>query len=496
MAIPDTTLTIREFSLGITAGSSARAHVKVGNSSQGTVNYLYSFSDIADVQATLGYGPLVESIAYALAVAGGPVYAMRVNATAGGTAGAVTKSNTAGATPGTATMTVTGTPYDAYDVRVDIVRGGDTLVAGTAVFRYSLDGGLTWSADLAVPTGGTYAVTGTNLSFVWAYVSGTAFVAGDRWTFRTTAPGFSTGELSTTFDAFTATSVEAAFAHVVGPATGTAGTAGGSASANSAAVAAIVDTKLGTAANAFRFMFGVVEAPAFDSTYTAIPDADLETAFSAFSSPRVMVAAGYANITSPITSRQISRSAAWPITARLAQVQPSESPAFVDRGPLRYVTALGRDERATQRLDAARFATLRTIIGRTGGFYVTNGRIMAAPGSDFTYVMNRRVMDIAAKSVRDAVVGKFLNKAITVDSTTGMVAEFEARNIESYTEALLRAAIVEPGDASSVQVAVDRTNNILSTSTLKVRARVIPKGYAMFIDIDLGFLNPALAAAA
>lgn len=63
------------------------------------------------------------------------------------TMGAVTSSGT---TP--PAVTLSGTPLGAWDLQIDIVTGG--LSNGTATFRFSVDGGNTWSATYAVPTGG------------------------------------------------------------------------------------------------------------------------------------------------------------------------------------------------------------------------------------------------------------------------------------------------------------------------------------------------------
>jgi hypothetical protein len=60
---------------------------------------------------------------------------------------------------------------------------------------------------------------------------------------------------------------------------------------------------------------------------------------------------------------------------------------------------------------------------------------------------------------------------------------------------LLETDLVATGRASSAQAQVKRDDNILSTQTLNVRVRIVPKAYARFIDLDIGFENPALAAA-
>jgi hypothetical protein len=65
----------------------------------------------------------------------------------GSTMGAVTSSGT---TP--PAVTLSGTPLGPWTLRIDIVTGGAS--DGTATFRFSVDGGNTWSATYAVPAGG------------------------------------------------------------------------------------------------------------------------------------------------------------------------------------------------------------------------------------------------------------------------------------------------------------------------------------------------------
>lgn len=64
----------------------------------------------------------------------------------GSTMGAVTSSGTS-----PPTVTLAGTPNGAHNLQIDVVTGG---AAGTATFRFSVDGGSTWSATYLIPNGG------------------------------------------------------------------------------------------------------------------------------------------------------------------------------------------------------------------------------------------------------------------------------------------------------------------------------------------------------
>jgi hypothetical protein len=474
MAIPDVKTSILDGALGLSAPSSSRTHVKLGTSSSGTANALVAVSDLSTLKATFGQGPLVEAAARVLSIAGGPVLCMRVTGSTAGAVGAVTAAKT-----GTATLAITGAAYDAFDIVIEILKGGATLIAGVATFRYSLDGGRTYSAELALPTSGVYAADG-NLTFTWTYTTGTAFIVGDKWTATSTAPGYSTTDLATAVTALLADPRTWFMLHAVGPASNLTGARG---------VFAALATHMASAAAAYRYARALMEAPE-DTDANLIANT---TGFGDQGDVRVSVAGGFLNVISPISGRSYRRSVAWEAAARLSAVAPSQDIGAVEDGPLSGVVALGRDERSTPALDDARFISARTHVGRQG-YYLTRGRIMAPAGSDYGLWTNGRVMDIACAVARDRAL-RFLNSKVPVNAD-GTIQERSARAIESYIDAGLRAELTQRGDASDVSVQVDRTVNILSTGQLKVRVRVTPYGYASSIDVELGFTSPAIAAAA
>jgi hypothetical protein len=331
-------------------------------------------------------------------------------------------------------ITITGTPAGYYDLLIHITLGG---IVGTATFKWSLDGGASYTTG--VVTASTVILGTTGLT---AHFAAGTYVLDEVYSFNT-----------------------------YGPIT---------------ALAAAVSTQMATAQTAYRFTYAILEAP--DTT-----DAILVTAMANFADKRVTMCAGYEDLSSPISGRTYKRGAAWVESARLAAIPISEHPGRVASGPVLGVSNLYRDENATPALDAARFTTLRRIIGRQG-FYITNGKTMAPAGSDFQEVQYLRVMNKACALTRNALL-QFLNSSLRINAD-GTINENDARGIEDYVTAALRAGITQTGDASAVLVQVNRTDNILSTKTLRVKTRVTPLGYAEFIEEEIGFYNPALVPAA
>lgn len=99
-----------------------------------------------------------------------------------GSNGSVTHLN--GSDPGTGpTVTPGGAPVEADDIFIEITTGG---ARGTAVFRWSKDGGSTWVASgVTVPSSGSYTLGSTGATA--GFAAGT-YVLGDTYEWSTTAP--------------------------------------------------------------------------------------------------------------------------------------------------------------------------------------------------------------------------------------------------------------------------------------------------------------------
>ncbi len=391
---------------------------------------------------------------------------------------------------GSGAVSVAGSPLDSYQVQVVIVTTGTNLAAATGVFQYSLDQGNTLSPQLAIPTGGSYAIPSTGLTITFADGAGNSatypsFSAGDIFQFDCVAPGFVTADLNTALTATLASQNAFSMIHVVGVSSSAAATR---------TLAGAVSSILATATTNKQFLLAVIEAA--DDT-----DTDLQAQFSTFVDYRISVAAGFERLTSPLTGAIAKRPSAWPFMARISSVAVSEDPGYVARGALPGVQSLFRDERVTPGLDAARFTTLRSFPQRPG-FYVTSGEMMETPGGDFALIQFVRVMNKACTVAYNSLLN-FLNTSVRVNaanvtapSVPGGIQEKDARRIEATVAFALNNAITQPGDCSSLSVHVDRTVNILSTHSLSVTISVVPLGYAKAISVTIGFSNPALQLSA
>lgn len=411
------------------------------------------------------------------------------------TVGVVTQSVNAGAATGVLN-TQTSQPFDDYTIRVEVRATGSP---GTGTFKYTLDyfldeGGndlSTWSPDIIIPSGFKYAIpyTGVFLTF-----SNASFTDGDLHDATTIASGVSTTNVTAGFTALYAqVALVYKFVHVVSISTSAAG---------AATLAGVVDTNTTTASTAFRYIRAIIDVPTVGTRIlsggapiadTADTDAVVAAAFAALDEARVVWGAGDFLCISALNGRLCRRPASWQAAMRAAKAPISQNLHRVKSGALQNVRKLYRDEGSTEALDAGRFLTLRSHIGKPG-YYITRGRTGANSTSDFSRLANAFVMDKACTIARAKGVD-LIGETVTVNDD-GTITEAAASAIESDINNALRQGLVDTGHASRSYVVVSRTANVLSTSTLPITVRVTPLGSTDFLEFTMGFTSPSAAAAA
>lgn len=383
--------------------------------------------------------------------------------------GTVTRT---GSGPATALDGSISSPLDTYDIWVQITASG---ALATSTFRYSLDGGNNFSASSPTPSGGKYVIPSAGVVLTFA---GT-FTIDDLYKGVSAPAGFGNTEVTAGYNALRPNSSEWGFSHVVGtPASAAA----------AASLAGIVSAAMTADLALFRYGFAILECPQTEG------DSTIKTAFASFVDARVMVCEGDEDLNSSLTGRKHRRNNAWGLAARLSKIKLSTHPGEVEPGDqggaVQNVTAIYPPTDAAD-MDANRFTVMRTIIGQPG-FFIMRGRMMAAAGSDFAQVMNRRVMDRACTVARAAFV-LYLNKSVRIDKVTKHIKEVDALRIEKVVRSKLRSALLGEDEASDVDVALSRSDDLLATSTLNAEVQVVPKGYLETIKVNIGFVNPLLA---
>lgn len=482
MTLPAVTITESDGALGVLPPSAGRILAIAGVASSGPVATPATFARVKDLIATFTSGPAVEAAAHAIDTYGRPVLFTRT-AVAGGDSGAVS-AVTATALGGSATVTIHASPIpnDDYEMILKIVAGGEVGTTGIT-YQLSYDGGRTYGSvtalgtdlDIEVPNAGTLTIDLEDEETV---------VAGATYSFRTTAPNFDSTTLGAALDAIANSAVNWELLLLAGPIV--------------AATFDLLETKFAGmfAAGKYHGWIGNARMPNLAESEASYLTA-VNTIFSSKATKFGSLYGASNKLISAVSGRQYKRPVAWPTGAREQSVSEEVNIADVNLGSLVGVSirdangnADEHDESINPGLDDARFGTLRTWDG-LAGVYVTRPRLFSAEGSDFQLMPHRRVLNLAHAALRQYFIRR-LNKPIRVDKTTGFILESEALEIEAGALSAMNSVLLAKPKASGTQFALSRTDNLLSTKTLTGTARVIPLAYPEFINLDVGFYNPAL----
>lgn len=184
--------TVLDGQLGFSGSSGYGVSIRIGVSPISSDKLITISGDMtADtIKERLGLSPLADSVMDSVQFGAARVYCLPVAASMAGTVGEVTKEAKGGGT-----VTAAGSPNNAFAVVVKITAQG-TL--NTAAFAYSIDGGNTYSDEITVPVAGKYEFPGTGVTVTFAAASDspeTSFQVGDLWSFSTTAPTLSKGDV-------------------------------------------------------------------------------------------------------------------------------------------------------------------------------------------------------------------------------------------------------------------------------------------------------------
>lgn len=484
MAQPYLKETATDGALGLVAGDALKVFAIIGLCSALTANTVAAITSLQALRSAAGYGPAVEQAAQVLTECEGGATVLLVCPSS--SAGSLTAGVQVGSGLGTVANS-SSAPNDDYDLVIKILTAG---AVATATFAYSLDGGRTYSTEIA--TAATYAIPNTGITVAFSSGPGN-FVSGDLYPFEAKGPSFSVGQFNTAFDALVADGTEFSLLHVVGIPADTS---------TMASVAAAVQSKLDTVALDRHVQArGVIDGP------EGVSNSALKTAVAGIAaSPRVVVGADFCALTSVLTSRVEKRPASWPLFARackasistaLHATDPNDSGPLPRVGPLKSragdaVTYSYHDETtATTKLDDGRIACLRTWPGQAG-VYINRARTLAALTSDFTELHRGRVLDEAMRQGYRYMFPLVGSKQ-GVNRLDGKIAERDAKGIELGGRSVLVKALVNEGHADDVEFIVVRSDNVLASGLLKYRVRVLPKFHPDYIEGEFGFFNPALS---
>lgn len=485
MSLPAVNVTKLDGALGVLPPSSIRPLAIIGPADSGATNTPAGFARTKDIISTFGGGPAVEAACYALEQYGQPIVFMRTAATTAGAAGTI---DVTGVT-GTSVVSVVGSPApnDTYDIWLKFVTGG-TRGADGITYQISLDAGTNYGPVTALGTATSITVSGVG-TLAFALAAGT-IVAGDLVKLRTTQPTCVAADVTAAFTALKGSALNWELVLLASPVDATVGAA--------------LDAGIATLATAGRprVWIGNTRIPALaesESTYLTA----MGVISAAYSTTVGGLCAGSVRVASSIPGRNAIRELplAYSVAAKECSNRPHVDIAQLDApgGPLPGVQVRDangnpdrHDEAVNPGLDDLRFTTARTWPGYSG-VYVTRPRVFSPEGSDFSIMPHLRVFNRFHETLYRFFV-KRLAKPVRVNKATGFILEADALELEKAAESVLRGELLGAPMASGVRVVVSRTDNLLSTKTMNVDARLYPLAYPEFINLSIGFINPAIRA--
>lgn len=436
------------------------------------------------VLASGGYGPAPDLAANL--VQGGATVVLVLCDYDPATPSAVTHTGT-----GVSVMTVTGSPFDRYiKVIATVTRAGTVGGAVPPRIKVTLDGGLTETGSINVPTGGAFtalaATTGMTLNFTAA-----TLVLGDTYEFSVPFPTVAAADLAAAATALRQSTEAYSMLYFAGPLA-------------RAGVSTLAST-VGTFAAKKRFVrFFAESVDVTPGDTEADWMADLSADFEGFASDLAVVAAGYAPVRSVVLGAVMWRSIGYLAAVRASLVAISRDLGAREDGELvpykgaDAVTApppaIGlpsgyfiHDESLNPGLNTDQFMTIMSEVGLTG-YYITNPNIMSGPSSDYALLQFGRISDEIAR-LTNIRFTQYLSGDVLLNAQ-GLVLEKEASKWEQGNNTALQG-LVDRQNVSALGTIVSRTANIINFEPIPVTVRWQPKGYPKQFDVTIAMSRTA-----
>lgn len=185
------------------------------------------------------------------------------------------------------------------------------------------------------------------------------------------------------------------------------------------------------------------------------------------------------------------------LAGRIAAIAVQRSIARVKSGAIAadkiYFGAKEASNSEAEIISGLGYITVRDFVGKSG-YYFSDDSLAVKSEDDYALIPRRRTIDKASRIAYQTLVDELSDELPLTDA-----GEIPAQMVKSIQNTVERAIVngmaaygnlgTDPSDQndSGVQVYIDASQNVVSTSKFQVRLRVKPFGYMKYIDVLLGF---------
>lgn len=469
-------LNIEDGNLGRSQATGSGIQITIGVSDRkSTVPLLISSTmKVSQIKEKLGNTPLANACMDAAENGLKTNYAIPVAADIAGTIGLVQHTGT-----GKGIVTLKGAPNNAYHIIVGIVESGKR---NEGVFKYSLDGGNTFSEEYMIPMDGAYELpdTGLTLTFTDAENEQVSFVADDTYSVETTAPTVTNQTILKAVDQLKNTNLDFEIVRIIG----VSGKALWSALQQEAAEFLDIYKK--------PVLFICEGRPVNEGETLDEYVAAMKEERRGINSIYICVSLSYGlYVRRDLSTATMNMSGV--LAGLLGQAKESLSVGCVKEFPISAAKLLkllpdGIEEH-TRQLDEMGYTVFRQYTGRED-YYVSNANVLSPANSDFPYVENVRVLN---RIVREVTRRATENLQQEIDPNA---VEVSVKKIESELNIAMDDCM-DDKIISSGEVTIDSEKvNILVDETLEVHAAWVPMGTVRVFNLNFAVNNPYTASEA
>ncbi len=370
-------------------------------------------------------------------------------------------------------VTIDGKPNNRFDIVVKITGKGGL---NEALFKYSINGGYTYSEELTVPLSEEFELPDAGLKILFAVSGEQSYEIDDTYQWQTTAPTLTNEDVIKGVNRIRSIKQEAELVHIVG-----------ACDADTWAMLSAMQSEL--QARYRKPLMFVLEAFEKDSRQS------MEEYVTALKAARknlknyqiqvVVARALYVGMDGLSRDTNVAGIVCG-LYGRTAVNKSIGETAVVSLPEDRILKYLPEeiDDDYIDALDGMGYLTIRQYDGLEG-YYINNARMMGPEGTDYRYAEDVRVLNKIIRETRKTALLQLQSDIDLEKPMTDLKAKVQ------FIQAPLDRMVTEK-EISAVEITIpeDAAETIVADGTLQLNIRYVQRGVIRNIEIDVGKRNP------